>query len=90
MRPRDKSDTCPGSDGYRSDIIGLDPDADMSPIEQNDTPDGVEIIWPVTFKTDIINLGGKQMNAGEQVLLGATLISVDGQWLIVSLTDLEE
>jgi RNA polymerase sigma-70 factor (ECF subfamily) len=76
----------PGDFNYDQKLClqALDPDAEMAVTEQNDTPDGVEIVWLVTFKTDF-NLRGKQMYAGEQGRFGATVIPVDGQWLINSI-----
>jgi len=81
----------PGDFAYDAKLWyqALDPDADMSLIEQNDTPDGVEIVWLVTLKTDV-NLRGKQIDAGEQGRLGATVIPVDGQWLIDSIINMDD
>ena len=76
----------PGDLNYDQKLClqALDPDAEMTVLEENETPDGVEIVWLVTFKTDF-NLRGKQMYAGEQGRFGATVIPVDGQWLMDSI-----
>jgi hypothetical protein len=82
----------PGDFAYDAKLAyqALDPDADMSLIEENETPDGVEIVWLVTLKTDV-NLRGKQIYAGKQWRFGATVIPVDGQWLIDSIIpDMDE
>jgi len=75
--------TQPGDFNYDAKLClqALDPDAEMPVIEQYDTPDGVEIIWLVTFKTDF-NMRGKPIYAGEQGRFGARVIPADGQWLI--------
>jgi RNA polymerase sigma-70 factor (ECF subfamily) len=76
----------PGDFNYDQKLClqALDPDAEMSVLEENDTPDGVEIVWRVTFKTDF-NMRGKLIYAGEQGRFGATVVPVDGQWLIDSI-----
>ena len=84
-RVRQLMQTQPGDFNYDAKLClqALDPDAEMTVLEEKETPDGVEIIWLVTFKIDF-NMRGKQIYAGEQGRFGATVVPVDGQWLIDS------
>ncbi len=73
----------PGDFAYDAKLgyLALDPDAEMPILEENETSDGVDIVWLVTLKTDF-----NQKYAGDQFRFGATMKPVDGQWLIDTIT----
>jgi len=78
--------TQPGDKGYDKKLClqAFDPEVEMPVIEKNDTPDGVEITWLVTFKTDFA-MEGLLFGAGRQVRINATMAPIDGEWLIDSI-----
>ena len=73
----------PGDFAYDAKLnyLALDPDAEMPVLEENETSDGVDIVWLVTLKTDF-----KQKYAGDQFRIGATVKPVEGKWLIDTIT----
>jgi RNA polymerase sigma-70 factor (ECF subfamily) len=73
----------PGDFAYDAKLgyLALDPDAEMPILEENETSDGVDIVWLVTLKTDV-----NQKYAGDQFRFGATMKPVEGKWLIDSIT----
>ncbi|MBN1846338.1 MAG: hypothetical protein JW810_11685, partial [Sedimentisphaerales bacterium] len=62
-------------------FTSLDPDAPMPILKTVETDRGLEILWEVTFRTDL-ELEGRLFRAGDTMQLDARLQKIDEKWLI--------
>jgi RNA polymerase sigma-70 factor (ECF subfamily) len=74
-------DDNPSKYGMKIWFESLDPDAEMPVTIKEQGPEGINVVWLVTFKHEF-TIQGKVFSPGSQMELDATLVERDGKWLI--------